>query len=65
MPEISLCIFDLEHLFKLFPKQDKALRQKILDYEQKTQEDMAKNRLKLFSDFGYQSEFDEEFCSVK
>lgn len=65
MPEISLCIFDLKQLFKLFPKQDKELRQKIIDYEQKTQEDMARNRLNLFSDFGYESEFDEKFCSVK
>lgn len=65
MPEISLCLFDLEQLFKLFPEHDKELRRKILEYEQKTQEDMARNRLKLFSDFGYESEFDEKFCSLK
>lgn len=35
MPEISLCLFDLEQLFKLFPKHDKELRRKILEYEQK------------------------------
>lgn len=53
MPEISLCLFDLKQLLKLFPKQDKDLRQKIIDYEQKTQENMAENRLNLFKDFGY------------
>ncbi len=60
MPEISLCLFDLEHLFKLFPKEDKELRQRVLDYERKTQEDMAENRYRLFKDFGYESEFEEK-----
>ena len=55
MPEISLCLFDLKQLLKLFPKQDKELRRKILDSE---------NRLNLFKDFGYQSEFDEKLCST-
>lgn len=59
MPEISLFLFDLEQLFKLFPKEDRQLRDKILEYEQKTQEDMAENRVKLFSEFGYESEFDK------
>ena len=63
MPEISLCVFDLKQLLKLFPKENKELRQKILDYEQKAQEDMAKNRMKLFADFGYDSEFDNEYCA--
>ena len=62
MPEISLCLFDLKQLLRLFPKQDKELRRKILDYEQKAQENMAENRLNLFKDFGYQSEFDEKLC---
>lgn len=53
MPEISLFLFDLEQLFKLFPKQDYELKDKILDYEQKTHENMAENRMKLFSEFGY------------
>ena len=44
---------------KLFPKQDRQLRDKILEYEQQTQETMAENRIKLFSDYGYTSEFDE------
>lgn len=59
MPEISLCLFDLEQLFKLFPKEDKELRKKILEYENKAQEDMAENRYRLFKDFGYESEFEE------
>ncbi len=59
MPEISLFLFDLEQLFKLFPKQDRQLRDKILEYEQKTKEDMAENRVKLFAEFGYESEFDK------
>lgn len=61
MPEIYGCLFDLNQLLKLFPKQDKELRRKILEYEEKTQEDMAENRLKLFRDFGYDSEFDKSF----
>ena len=64
MPEISLCLFDLKQLLRLFPKQDKEVRRKILDYEQKAQENMAENRLNLFKDFGYQSEFDEKLCST-
>ena len=64
MPEISLCLFDLKQLLRLFPKQDKELRRKILDYEQKAQENMAENRLNLFKDCGYQSEFDEKLCST-
>ncbi len=59
MPEISLFLFDLEQLFKLFPKEDRQLKDKILEYEQQTQETMAENRIKLFSDYGYTSEFDE------
>ncbi len=59
MPEISLCLFDLSQWFKLFPKEDKNLREKILEYEQRTQQDMAQNRLKLFSEYGYDSEFDK------
>lgn len=59
MPEISLCLFDLEQLFRLFPKEDKELRKKILEYENKAQEDMAENRYRLFKDFGYESEFEE------
>ena len=49
MPEITLCLFDLEQLFKLFPKPDKELNKKLLEYEQKAQENMAQIRLNLFA----------------
>lgn len=58
MPEIDVFLFDLSQLFKLFPKQDKDLNNKIQSYEQQLQEDMAQNRIKLFSEFGYSSEYD-------
>lgn len=59
MPEISFCLFDLKQLFKLFPKVDREFESKIDEYERKTQEDMAQIRLNLYSDFGYESEFDK------
>lgn len=61
MPEISMFLFDLKQLFKLFPKEDKELQRKIHEYEQQTQADMAQNRLNLFSEFGYESEFDKAY----
>lgn len=59
MPEISFCLFDLGKLFELFPKENKELKAKILEYETSLQETMAQNRMKLFSSFGYKSEFDK------
>ncbi len=59
MPEISFCLFDLNQLFKLFPKEDKDLAKKLQNYELKVKDDMAENRYRLFKDFGYQSEFEE------
>lgn len=50
MPEITLCLFDLEQLFKLFPRADKELNKKLLEYEQKAQENMAQIRLNLFNE---------------
>ena len=61
MPEISMFFFDLKQLFKLFPKEDKELRRKIAEYEQQTQADMAQNRIRLFSEFGYESEYDNAY----
>ncbi|MGN0031299.1 MAG: hypothetical protein ACI37Q_05020 [Candidatus Gastranaerophilaceae bacterium] len=61
MPEISMFLFDLNMLFKLFPKEDREFRQKIEEYEQQAQVDMAQNRIKLFSEFGYESEFDKAY----
>lgn len=62
MPEIYEFWFDLKQFFKLFPKEDKELRQKLIEYEQKTEKSMAENRMKLFYDYGYSSEFDEALC---
>ncbi len=58
MPEIDVFLFDLSQLFKLFPKQDKELDNKICEYEQRLQNDMAQNRINLFSEFGYTSQYD-------
>jgi hypothetical protein len=48
MPEISFFFFDLEQIFRLFPKEDKEFNQKIRDYEEQLEENMAQNRLRLF-----------------
>ena len=58
MPEISFCLFDLGKLFELLQKENKELKAKIAEYETNAQEEMAQNRMKLFSDYGYKSEFD-------
>ncbi len=60
MPEISFCLFDLEQLFKLFPKRDKEFEQKVDEYEQQAQENMAQIRLRLFSD-SENSEFEKAY----
>ncbi len=46
MPEISIFFFDLEQLFKLFPRK---VEEKIEEFEQKMQEDMEINRARLFT----------------
>ena len=48
MPEISFLLFDLEHLFKLFPKENKELKQQIEKYELEIEQNMEQNRLNLF-----------------
>lgn len=48
MPEISFFFFDLKQLFRLFPKQDREFNQKIREYEEKLEEDMEQNRIRLF-----------------
>ena len=57
MPEISFCLFDLNYLFKLFPRENKELNEKLSEYENYTQQVMEENRTKLFNEFEYQSEF--------
>lgn len=59
MPEISFCLFDLKQLFRLFPKHDRELEEQIDNYERTAQECMSENRVKLFSQYGYESEFDK------
>ena len=60
MPEISFCLFDLEQLFKLFPKRDKEFEQKVEEYEQQAQENMAQIRLRLFGE-NENSEFQKAY----
>lgn len=50
MLEIDVMLFDLAHLFLLFPKEDKLVEQDLLDYEENTQICMAQIRLNLFSE---------------
>jgi hypothetical protein len=50
MPEISVFFFDLRQLFLLFPKADKELENKIKEYEDQLEEDMAQNRMRLFAE---------------
>lgn len=50
MPEISIMLFDLSQLFRLFPKEDKEFNEQIKKYEQEVEENMAQNRLKLFGE---------------
>ena len=56
MPEIYELFFGLGELLRLFPKQDKEFAQKLEEFEEQAQEDMAYNRLKLF---GLESEFEK------
>ncbi len=53
MPEIDFCLFDLSKIFILFPKENRELREKVLEYEKKAQADMEENRWELFNEFGY------------
>jgi hypothetical protein len=62
MPEIDFFLFDLKQLFRLFAKKDVKTNEKMSEYERHTQERMALNRLKLFTDYGYNSEFDNAFA---
>ena len=50
MPEISMFFFDLKQLFRLFPKANKDIDNKIKEYEQQLEEDMAQNRMRLFAE---------------
>ncbi len=57
MPEINFCLFDLNYLFKLFPKADGEFMDNFARFEQATEEQMAENRYKLFEEYDYCGEF--------
>ena len=60
MPEIDFCLFDLSKIFIFFPRENKELRQRVLEYEKKAQVDMEENRWKLFNEFGYGCQYIED-----
>lgn len=55
MPEINLFLFDLGQLLKLFPKTNSESDFEVRKYEQKNEEEMERNRLNLFGQYGYTS----------
>ena len=62
MPEIYECFFGLAHFAKLFASEDKSFLQALKEFERKNEIEMAQNRLKLYTDYGYTSEFEHEYC---
>jgi hypothetical protein len=60
MPEIDFLLFDLKQLLRLF-KFDFNANQKMREYERHTEECMELNRLKLFTDYGYNNDFNGVF----
>ena len=61
MPEIYECFYGLAELTKFFTQEDKTFLKKLQEFEEKTEEEMAKNRLKLYTDYGYTNEFDQVY----
>lgn len=61
MPEIYECFYGLAQLSKLFSSEDRTFLKELKEFEQKTELEMAENRLKLFTDYGYTSEFDHAY----
>lgn len=61
MPEIYAMFFNLSELLKFMPKEDNELNEKIEEYEAKIALDMAENRIRLFSEYGYDSEFEKAY----
>jgi len=57
MPEISFCLFDLDYLFKLFPKADNEFNENLKRFETSVEAEMAQNRNKLFAEYDYSGEF--------
>ena len=59
MPEIYECFFGLSQLIKLFVSEDKAF---LKEFEERTEKEMAQNRLKLYTDYGYTNEIEHSYC---
>lgn len=59
MPEVYECFYGLAQLAKLFVSDDKTFLKELKEFETKTEQEMAQNRLKLYTDYGYTNEFQE------
>jgi hypothetical protein len=59
MPEVYECFFGLAQLAKLFVSEDKTFLKELKEFEDRTGKEMAQNRLKLYTDYGYTNEFQE------
>ncbi len=56
MPEIYEMFFNLSELLRLIPKNNEIEKQ-VKIYEKQLENNMEENRLKLFSEYGYNNEF--------
>lgn len=61
MPEIYEMIFNISELFRFLPKEDNEFTQQIEHYESQLERDMAQNRVRLFGDYGYESDFEKTY----
>ena len=61
MPEIYEMIINFSELFKLLPHQDTDIKEEINRYEAQLERDMAENRIRLFGEYGYNSEFEKAY----
>ena len=62
MPEIYECFFGLAQLAKLFTLEDKSFLKEFEAFEERTEQEMAQNRIKLYTDYGYTSEIEHICC---
>ena len=62
MPEVYECFFGLAQLAKLFVSEDKTFLKELKEFELKTEREMAQNRLKLYTDYGYTDEIEHIYC---
>ena len=61
MPEIYEMFINLSELFRLIPRPDTELDEQISKYENELEKNMSENRLRLFSEYGYNSEFEKAY----